>query len=79
MQREKGGKQAEKPNERLNAPEDRDQARREAQEDAAMWPGSGAPVHRARVGAELASEDPMSQQGETADALKRAVGNDGRP
>jgi hypothetical protein len=36
-------------------------------------------VHRARVGAELSAEDHISQQGETADALKRAAENDGRP
>jgi hypothetical protein len=62
-------------NRRMNMPEDRRQVRRKADMDAATWPASGAPVHHARVAAELAGED---NEGETAEAIKRAAENDGR-
>ena len=62
-------------NQRMNAPEDRRRTRTKADMDAATWPASGAPVHRARVGAELAGED---NESETAAAIKRAAENDGR-
>jgi hypothetical protein len=62
-------------NRRMNAPEERRQVRRKADMDAAAWPASGAPVHHAHVAAELAGED---NEGETAEAIKRAAENDGR-
>ena len=64
-------------NRRANAPEDRRQNRAKAELDAATWPASGAAVHHARVGAELAGEN-ASDGTETADAIKRAAENDGR-
>ena len=66
--------EAEAINRRMNAPEDRRQVPRKADMDAATGPASGAPVHP-RAGAELAGED---DEGETAEAIKRAAENDGR-
>jgi hypothetical protein len=67
--------EAEAINRRTNGPEGRRQIRRKADMDAATWPASGAPVHHARVAAELAGED---NESETAQAIKRAAENDGR-
>ena len=78
MNREQGRPEAEEVNETMNAPEDERQTRADAREDAALWPASGAPVHRARVGAELAAEEPALESGETAAAIKRAAENDRR-
>jgi hypothetical protein len=67
--------EVEAANRRMSAPEDRRKVRTKADMDAAAWPASGAPVHHARVGAELAGEDDES---ETAEAIKRAAENDTR-
>jgi hypothetical protein len=57
-------------NRRLNTPEDAKQKRRNGAFRAATWPASGADMHAARAGAELAGEDAES---ETEEALQRAT------
>ncbi len=59
---------------RTSAPEDARRPRHAAQADAAGRPD----VSPARLGAELAAEDPPSGETETAESLKRAAENDRR-
>ena len=67
----------EKPHRQMNARDDRDAPRHEADLRAATHPTSGAAVQHAVAGASSAADD-RAGDGETADALKRAAENDGR-
>ena len=67
----------EKANRQMDARDDRDGARRQADLRAATHPTSGAAVQHAVAGASSAADD-HAGDGETADALKRAAENDGR-
>lgn len=60
---------------RYQKPEDAKQASREAHADAA----TRLDHSDARLGAEVSAENRPSDDGETADALKRAAENDRRP
>jgi len=79
MAHDKKDSDAEAVNKQVNAPEDRARIRAKGEAENAMTPASGAAVQHALAGAEIAAEKPMREQGETADALKRAAENDGRP
>ncbi len=79
MAHDKKDSDAEAVNKQVNAPEDRARSRARAELRTAVTPAAGAPVQHALAGAEIAAEKPMSEQGETADALKRAAENEGRP
>ena len=68
---------AETANRQMNARDDRDAPRREADLRAATHPTSGAAVQHAVAGPSSVADDGAGD-GETADALKRAAENDGR-
>jgi hypothetical protein len=61
-------------NRRMSQPEDARVTRHDAQKRAA----ERLDVSPARLGAELAGEKRPNEEGETADAIKRAAENDGR-
>lgn len=78
MERDKTERDIEDANRAVSAAPEGDASRRRGEAHTATTPATGAAVQHARVGAELSAEDPMHQQGETADAIKRAAETDGR-
>ncbi len=78
MNRDKRELDVEEANREMPAAPEGDASRRRGEVRSATTPASGAPVQHAYAGAEIAADEPSSQTGETADALKRAAENDGR-
>ncbi len=79
MAHDKKASDADAMNKQANAPENRARTRAKAEVRNAVTPAAGAPVQHTLAGAEIAAEKPMSEQGETADALKLTAENDRRP
>ena len=78
MPHQPSDKNVEAVNRGMHAPEDADARRIKGAARTAMTAASGAAVNHAFAGAEISADEPMSAQGETADALKRAAENDSR-
>ncbi len=78
MERDRKERELEEAKRQAGAGPEGDLSRRRGEAHAAMTPASGAAVQHAFAGATLSAEEPAGQQGETADAIKRAAENDGR-
>ena len=78
MERDKNEKEIKDLNRRMGAAPEGDTSRRRGEVHTAMTPASGAAAQHGRVGAAPSADEPSSDTGETADALKRAAENDGR-
>ena len=78
MERDKNEQEIEDLNRRMGAAPEGDISRRRGEVHTAMTSASGAAVQHGWVGAATTADEPSSETGETADALKRAAENDGR-